>query len=358
MTFDRNQLEIKPKRVIWEKEPDGLIKPCPGFVKKKLAIFKIDLMALCQFGCRYCSSNCGNNMRLNTPKIYTWTKEQLGKHLSPRTDANKFYMVYEDPIGILERQLLETPSLKRIKETLQFGMLVDNFSPDLVKSGVTIRALEILLKETLFTIRILTKSAAVAGDGFVNIFQRYPGRVIIGLSCGSLDNGLMKHIELGTSLPTARAKAIRDLQDARVRTFGMFCPILPGATRRDDVEALYAAFNPHLLETVWCEPYNDRQNWRYLHDNIPNSPIREGVHDVMTDKTAWTEYALNLARRHHKTLEKFNFTGESIYLLYEASIGSDAIARARKISGVLFQSDPTLNSDCKPLFGKENQNAK
>ena len=36
------------------------ITKSPGFAKKGLADYKLDAIALCQFGCRYCSSNSGN----------------------------------------------------------------------------------------------------------------------------------------------------------------------------------------------------------------------------------------------------------------------------------------------------------
>ena len=42
-----------------------LIKPAPGFVKKDLADYKLDIVALCGFGCLYCSSNMGNYLRIN-----------------------------------------------------------------------------------------------------------------------------------------------------------------------------------------------------------------------------------------------------------------------------------------------------
>ena len=45
------------------------ITPSPGFAKKKLADYKLDACGLCQFGCRYCSSNCGNYLRINRTKF-------------------------------------------------------------------------------------------------------------------------------------------------------------------------------------------------------------------------------------------------------------------------------------------------
>jgi hypothetical protein len=60
-----------------------LIKKCPGFAKKGLADYKIDLLALCEFGCRYCSSNTGNYLRINRARFAAITETQLGERLLP-----------------------------------------------------------------------------------------------------------------------------------------------------------------------------------------------------------------------------------------------------------------------------------
>ena len=46
----------------------------PGFEKKRLSEYKLDLMALCGFGCRYCSSNWGNYLRINRER------KMFGRH--------------------------------------------------------------------------------------------------------------------------------------------------------------------------------------------------------------------------------------------------------------------------------------
>jgi hypothetical protein len=63
------------------KEP---IQPSPGFAKKGLSDFKLDLMSLCQFGCSYCSSNAGNHLRINRERFANYTQRQLGQRLYPR----------------------------------------------------------------------------------------------------------------------------------------------------------------------------------------------------------------------------------------------------------------------------------
>jgi hypothetical protein len=50
----------------------------PGFDKKELAQFKLDVVALCEFGCRYCSSNWGNYLRIRRKQFADLTEQQLG----------------------------------------------------------------------------------------------------------------------------------------------------------------------------------------------------------------------------------------------------------------------------------------
>jgi hypothetical protein len=55
------------------------IQKSPGFAKKDLADFKLDIMALCGFGCRYCSSNSGNYLRINRTPFTEAAMVQLGE---------------------------------------------------------------------------------------------------------------------------------------------------------------------------------------------------------------------------------------------------------------------------------------
>ena len=63
------------------------ITSSPGFAKKDLSDFKLDACGLCGFGCRYCSSNSGNYLRINRAMFADLTEQQLGEGLSVRIDA-------------------------------------------------------------------------------------------------------------------------------------------------------------------------------------------------------------------------------------------------------------------------------
>jgi hypothetical protein len=85
-----------------------LVKKSPGFEKKGLADHKIDLLALCEFGCRYCSSNTGNYLRINRARFAAITETQLGERLLP-ADEPTLTFAYANVVEQLARELHSKP---------------------------------------------------------------------------------------------------------------------------------------------------------------------------------------------------------------------------------------------------------
>lgn len=171
--------------------------------------------------------------------------------------------------------------------------------------------------------------------------KEWSTRVVVGLSIGTLDDAWARRVEVGTSSPTARVKALHRLQDAGVPTFGMLCPIFPDVLEGDGVERLVKAIRPELCETVWSEPYNDRNNWRavaagYAEDN----PARDVVRSMFEGPAArgvWSAYASQLYTRVHAALGRDAWKHR--YLLYQDSMLPATRELLRGAPGVLFQSD-------------------
>ena len=82
----------------------GPIFESPGFAKKGLADMKLDLLALCGFGCAYCSSNGGNYLRTHQAEFAAETREQQGIDALPAEEP-RLTFVYPDIIAKLKRQL-------------------------------------------------------------------------------------------------------------------------------------------------------------------------------------------------------------------------------------------------------------
>src|SRR5262249_57946952 len=106
------------------------IVPSPGFEKKKLSQFKLDIMGLCGFGCRYCSSNNGNYLRINRKRFADLTEEQTGQRLYP-TSSPQLSFHWFDMLEKLKAQLLTKKQGWGEGKTLLFSMLTDGFTPSM-----------------------------------------------------------------------------------------------------------------------------------------------------------------------------------------------------------------------------------
>lgn len=320
----------------------SLIKPAPGFQKKELAEYKLDILALCGFGCRYCSSNMGNYLRIHKNEFADASFSQTGKRLTP-TDDPSLMFVWPDVVKQLENELEHMPQSFGEDKTLMFSMLTDGFSPYLVENNITRRVLELILDETSFRIRVLTKNAVVGNSEWVQFFSEHCDRFVVGLSTGSLDESWCRRMELGTSSPKERFKALWNLQDAGVPTFGMLCPVFPDMLEDESIETMIDMLNPDVVKDIWAEPFNDRINWRLVRDSYP---VGSKTYDWFTrvyeyrQTWDWSSYATELYTRIRKQAKADFWISKLKYLLYEDLITPVDATAFRGLEGVLLQSKP------------------
>ena len=275
------------------------IKRSQGFEKKLLSEYKLDVMGLCGFGCKYCSSNSGNYLRINRKRFADLTEQQLRERVFPADDPSLTFR-WLNIAEKLELQLAKKCPGWGKGKTLVFSMLTDGFSPLQLQDGTTERALRLVLDKTSFRVRVLTKNAAVGSPKWIKFFRQHPGRFVVGLSVGTSDNQWAQRVEIGTSIPSARLKALRNLQDAGIPTYGMMCPVFPDVLAGDALEGLVEEIRPELGEHVWAEPYNDRQNWSKILDGYPiGSPGYSWLTAVYAEgrKELWSAYAAELYQR-------------------------------------------------------------
>lgn len=327
------------------------IKRSPGFEKKQLADYKLDIMGLCGFGCSYCSSNEGNYLRINRARFAKMTAEQTALGAALPATSPELSFRWADFEQRLDEQLAgaERGHRRNAREkkfgaghTLVFSQLTDAFSPWAVAEGLTERTLDKVFRKTAFRVRVLTKSAIVGTDRWVKLFNNWRHKVIVGLSIGTLDDTWARRVEVGTSSPTARIKALHRLQDAGVQTYGMLCPIFPDALNRDGVERLVEAIRPERCETVWSEPYNDRANWRHVAAGYTDERARNSVARMFLGDEArlhWSQYAWHLYVRVHSALAKHGAADKHRYLLYQDGLIPSERESLRGAQGVLFQSE-------------------
>ena len=329
-----------PRKLVVVPNTKTLIKESPGFHKKDLSDYKLDLLALCEFGCRYCSSNTGNYLRIYRSKFAKLTEEQLGERVLPSEDPALMF-VYTDVLGQLRRELDEHGPTWGSGRTLMFSMLTDGFSPYLVEQGITRAALELIMAKTKFRVRILTKNAVVGTGDWIEFLLKHKDRFVVGLSTGSTNDDWARAVEVGTSAPTERLRALRNLQDAGVPTYGMACPVFPDVLAAGNLDALVDQIRPEKVETFWAEPYNDRLNWERVRSGYaPESSGYEWFTRVFGtgDKAAWSRYATDLYVRLVLRAEAEGWTSKLKYLLYESGITQNDARYYCSTKGLMLQS--------------------
>jgi DNA repair photolyase len=329
------------------------ITPSPGFAKKELADFKLDLLGLCQYGCKYCSSNSGNYLRINGSEFANLTKEQTGERTWPAEDPQLMFL-WPEILERIEAQLATKPKEFGAGKTLVFSMLTDGFSPHLVRSGTTEKALRLVLEKTEFRIRVLTKNSIVGTDYWLDFLREFRERFVVGLSVGTLNDAWSKKVEVFTPPPSSRIKAMHNLQDAGIATFGMLCPVFPEVLEGDHLEQLVAAVRPEHVEHFWAEPFNDRKNWRHLREAFPeSSQSYQWLTDVFEQKNyrRWSNYATEVYLRIRAIAERDGWLGKLKYLLYEGDITAEDAIRFGDLAGVLLQSKKNADGTSKnPAF--------
>jgi DNA repair photolyase len=175
----------------------------------------------------------------------------------------------------------------------------------------TVEICEVILRLTDFKIRLLSKSPLLYSIVALELAKRHPearARMILGLSVGTLDDAIARAIEPDAPSPAQRLAALRDLQDAGFRTFGMACPILPQADPMTYAKQVVTKIRAQRCEHIWAEPVNARSKRkkgrrqedsfrdtlralrRAVKEGHPDRKIADRFENVINDKVAWGQY--------------------------------------------------------------------
>ncbi len=335
-------------RLVVVKGPGRPILVSPGFRKKDLSTYHLEVLIKCGLSCRYCSTNKGRQARVHGEERDLAAYEQLGIRLKAGTEPR---LALWDPqiIDNLVAQFEDERPDFGAGGTLMFSQFTDPFSVPALPLGITRAALELVFERTRFRVRVLTKNASVGGKEWLELFIKHRDRVVVGLSIGTLDDVWAKKMEVDTSPPSARIHALHRLQDAGVPTFGMLCPIFPEVMEGDRLERLVEATRPPLVEHLWAEPFNDRSNWMNVRDayklGTDGYQWMTDVFDTQGGKrkrnvARWSGYATQLYERLLAKAERDGWIEKLKYLLYEEDIVATDAPRFSGLKGLLLQSKP------------------
>lgn len=288
------------------------------FERKRLASFAVNVGTKCGHDCLYCS-----------------TGALLRMHRS-------FQQVGENPFGhgysIVD---LNTPDrvaadARRIKQRgmVQICSIVDAWAPEAQEHQLGRRCLTAVLAQPDWTVRILTKNAAVTRD--FDVVEQYRDRVLVGLSLtGTAEaSPVLNIIEPYASPIEQRMAALQKAHALGLRTYGMLCPLLPGiADAPDTIDKLVEFVAQCGAEEIFVEPVNSRgPALRVTQESLAAAghSAQAAAIGRIRKREAWSQYVVELIRNVQASVRRHSALAKLRFLLYPSGLRPDDLASIRE----------------------------
>jgi DNA repair photolyase len=189
------------------------------------------------------------------------------------------------------------------------------------------RCLEAILAEPGWTVRILTKNAAVQKE--FDLIAKHQPRVLVGLSLTAPPDktAVIEAVEPFASTIPERMAALGNAHRLGLRTYGMYCPLLPGIA--DDAGAIQSLIEFGLrcrVEEVFVEPVNARGPGL----KATETALREAGFVAEADavaqirnKEGWSSYVTRLLNNVQEALRRRGALENLRFLLYPSRLMPD-----------------------------------
>ena len=308
----------------------GGIHRSPEFEKKGLAEFAVNVGLRCGHDCTYCSSRA--MLRCHT----------AFKELSRKAFSTGYSIVDPDIAAKVARDA------KRLRRhgLVQLCTTVDAWAPEAQELGLGRQCLEAILAEPGWTVRILTKNAAVADD--FDLIKKHKDRVLVGLSLtGTSDKDrVLAVVEPHASPISERMAALKKAHKLGLRTYGMLCPLLPGiADAPGQIDEMVRFVKGCGAEEVFSEAVNSRGNSLTLTEDVlrENGFVAEaGAISAIRKRNAWSGYCAALVQNIQKAMRKHMNTKKLRFLLYPSGLAQqDCKMIKRNDAGVVWLTKET-----------------
>ena len=280
----------------------------PEFEKKGLAKFAVNVGTKCGHGCLYCST--GAMLRMHGSfKAAGENPFSFGYAI---VDPDTPMRVDRDARAIHARGLI------------QLCTTVDAWSPEAQEHNLGRKCLDAILSQPGWTVRILTKNAAVAQD--FDLIEQHRSRVLVGLSLTATEekSHLVSLIEPNASPIKARMTALRAAHKRGLRTYGMLCPLMPGIA--DDPASVRRLVDFVLdcgAEEIFVESVNNRgPALRLTEEALRRAEYAAEAEAVASVRRAkgWSEYTRRLLESVQAALQRRGCIDKLRFLLYPARL--------------------------------------
>lgn len=305
------------------------IRRTKEFERKGLASFAVNVGTKCGHGCLYCST--GALLRMHQ------SFEEIG----------------EDPFGpgyaivdpTVPDRVAQDARRKRRRGMIQLCTTVDAWSPEAQEHDLGRRCLEAILSQPGWTIRILTKNAALRR--VFDLIARYRDRVLIGLSVTAPHDkaDVIEIVEPNASSIQERMDTLKEAANRGLRTYAMFCPLLPGiADAPEQVDELIQFAAECDVEEIFVEPVNARGSglkrcqealeiWGYHDEGEAIGRIRQ--------RHYWSHYVADLITNVQASARRHSDVSKVRFLVYPSRLTAQDAAEIKKDdAGVIWLGKP------------------
>lgn len=252
----RSTMNRKP--VLWRENTQTVLKlDAEEFGHKRLCDgITFSPADTCAYDCAFCYVEGQARKFTKEPREAYAAKMKLAAPPAP----HEVVIRRRNALGVLKQQLFDEAEQPRFPSPSDTRVV---FTSPLTDVGAnaeflseTAAAIKLIMEATHWHVRVLSKSDRLP-DLVGMIPTQYRGRLIMGVSTGTLDENIAKAIEKAP-LVSKRIKSLHQMQDGGIRTFGMICPSLPQDDYDKFSREICEAIRADKCEHVWAEVINLR----------------------------------------------------------------------------------------------------
>lgn len=295
------------------------------FEKKGLATHAVNIGTKCGHGCLYCST--GAMLRMH-PSFRDAGEDPFGRGYAI-VDPSTPERVARDAARITKRG------------RVQLCTTVDAWAPEALEHELGRRCLAAILSQPGWSVRVLTKNVAVVEDfGFM---EQHRDRILVGVSITSTaDNAhLVRALEPNASDLRERMAAMREAAARGLRTYAMFCPLLPTiGDSQPQVDRLMAFAMECGAEEVYVEPVNPRgPGLRLCQEGLARRGYAAEAEAIgaIRKRGPWSRYVARLVKNvQHSVTDRLGLDRLRFLLYPSRLLPEDVEAIRRDDSGVIW----------------------
>jgi DNA repair photolyase len=227
---------------------------------------------------------------------------------------------------------------------IQLCTTTDAWSPEAQQYDLGRKCLQAILDQPGWSVRILTKNAAVRND--FDLIQKHRDRFLVGLSITASEDrsALVSAVEPFASSIEERIEVLREAHKLGLRTYGMLCPLLPGiADNPRQIDELVRIVLDSGAEDIFAEAVNGRGPALRMTEEalrVHGFTVEADAVGAIRKEANWSPYVVRLLDSLQQTLRRRGALPKLRFLLYPSGLAAGDLRWMRNHSeGVKWLGD-------------------